>query len=235
MDFDEATKLVAANPSAFSQQTLLRLYALYKVATVGPCNVPSPGFFAFEARAKWDAWNNLGSSHTPEMARLKYAELVEERFDFGYETSSSTRSSIYNNTDGDDGALGFTVSTLEKPDESALVVKEDDEKLLLDWVQTGDVSLLDAFLKKNPTIDLDQGRPDDGVTALHWACDREWKPIVELLVANGANLNVQDQEGMTALHYASLTENRDIYDFLIQAGADPSIRDISGELPSLKQ
>lgn len=30
-------------------------------ATEGPCNAPKPGMLDFVKKAKWDAWNSLGS------------------------------------------------------------------------------------------------------------------------------------------------------------------------------
>jgi acyl-CoA-binding protein len=56
-DFTNATAFVAANSGLFSNEILLKLYAFYKVATVGPCiesntlKRPS-GLFDFSARAK---------------------------------------------------------------------------------------------------------------------------------------------------------------------------------------
>lgn len=53
----------------------LRLYALYKQATEGPCTVPKPSVLDFISKAKWDAWNALGSL-PKETARQDYVDLV---------------------------------------------------------------------------------------------------------------------------------------------------------------
>ncbi|XP_039078678.1 enoyl-CoA delta isomerase 2 [Hyaena hyaena] len=53
----------------------LKLYALYKQATEGPCNTPKPGVFDLISKAKWDAWNALGSL-PKETARQSYVDLV---------------------------------------------------------------------------------------------------------------------------------------------------------------
>ena len=42
-----------------SNEVLLKLYALYKQATVGDVNIAQPWAVQLEARAKWDAWNEL--------------------------------------------------------------------------------------------------------------------------------------------------------------------------------
>lgn len=35
----------------------LRLYALFKYATIGPCNTAKPSLLDWAGRAKWSAWN----------------------------------------------------------------------------------------------------------------------------------------------------------------------------------
>ncbi|XP_068118583.1 acyl-CoA-binding domain-containing protein 4 [Hyperolius riggenbachi] len=43
-----------------SYEEMLRFYSHYKQATVGPCNIPRPGFWDPIGRYKWDAWSKLG-------------------------------------------------------------------------------------------------------------------------------------------------------------------------------
>jgi len=55
--------------------TLLKLYALYKQATQGDVSGKQPGFTDFVGRAKYDAWKRLrGTSR--EKAMQKYIDLV---------------------------------------------------------------------------------------------------------------------------------------------------------------
>uniref|UniRef100_A0A8C3XX71 Enoyl-CoA delta isomerase 2 n=1 Tax=Catharus ustulatus TaxID=91951 RepID=A0A8C3XX71_CATUS len=68
----EQLKLLKKDPG---NETKLKLYALFKQATEGPCNAPKPGMLDFVKKAKWDAWNSLGSLSKDD-ARQKYAELV---------------------------------------------------------------------------------------------------------------------------------------------------------------
>jgi diazepam-binding inhibitor (GABA receptor modulator, acyl-CoA-binding protein) len=56
--------------------TLLKLYALYKQATVGDNTEQKPGFGDMVGRAKWDAWNGLKGTST-EDAMQQYIDLVE--------------------------------------------------------------------------------------------------------------------------------------------------------------
>ena len=56
--------------------TKLNLYGLYKQATVGKNLNPRPSIFAVTARAKHDAWAELGSMEK-EQAMEQYIVLVE--------------------------------------------------------------------------------------------------------------------------------------------------------------
>uniref|UniRef100_A0A667YVG0 Enoyl-CoA delta isomerase 2 n=1 Tax=Myripristis murdjan TaxID=586833 RepID=A0A667YVG0_9TELE len=53
----------------------LKIYALFKQATQGPCNTPKPGMLDFVNKAKWDSWKSLGSL-SQEDARQQYCDLV---------------------------------------------------------------------------------------------------------------------------------------------------------------
>ena len=56
--------------------TMLKLYALYKQATKGDATGEPPGGFDFVARAKFDAWSAMrGTSATDAMQQ--YVDLVE--------------------------------------------------------------------------------------------------------------------------------------------------------------
>uniref|UniRef100_A0A8B9HCC2 ACB domain-containing protein n=1 Tax=Astyanax mexicanus TaxID=7994 RepID=A0A8B9HCC2_ASTMX len=45
---------------------MLKFYSYYKQATLGPCNIPRPGFWDPVGKAKWDAWNELGDMSQEE-------------------------------------------------------------------------------------------------------------------------------------------------------------------------
>ncbi|KAM3840371.1 enoyl-CoA delta isomerase 2 isoform 2-T3 [Vipera latastei] len=74
-DFEKAKEQVNLLQDEPSDNIKLKLYGLYKQATVGPCNVPKPGMLDFVNKAKWDAWNSLGSM-TQDNARQSYIELA---------------------------------------------------------------------------------------------------------------------------------------------------------------
>ncbi|XP_039198682.1 enoyl-CoA delta isomerase 2 [Crotalus tigris] len=74
-DFEKAKEQVNLLQDEPSDDIKLKLYGLYKQATVGPCNIPKPSILDFINKAKWDAWNSLGSM-TQDSARQSYIELV---------------------------------------------------------------------------------------------------------------------------------------------------------------
>lgn len=45
-----------------------------------------------------------------------------------------------------------------------------------------------------------------GMSLLHWACDRGRLDVVQLLVKKGAEVNQQDQDLQTPLHYGEWEE-----------------------------
>ncbi len=55
--------------------TMLKLYALYKQATEGDATGEGPGAFEFVARAKFDAWSAIKGTG-PEESMRQYIELV---------------------------------------------------------------------------------------------------------------------------------------------------------------
>ena len=55
--------------------TLLKIYALYKQATVGDNEEKKPGFTDLVGRAKWDAWAKLKGT-SQEAAKQQYVDFV---------------------------------------------------------------------------------------------------------------------------------------------------------------
>jgi acyl-CoA-binding protein len=67
------SKLLAERPD---NQTLLKIYGLFKQATTGDNTEKKPSFSDIVARAKWDAWtSNKGLS--ADEARQQYIDLIE--------------------------------------------------------------------------------------------------------------------------------------------------------------
>ena len=87
--FETAAEAAKNLPSKPSNDTLLKIYGLYKQATVGDINtskllqtvtiliqIEKPGLLDQKGRAKWSAWEKL-KGKTQDEAKTEYADLVE--------------------------------------------------------------------------------------------------------------------------------------------------------------
>ncbi|MCJ0824670.1 acyl-CoA-binding protein [Luteimonas sp. 50] len=75
--FEQATRDIQALPERPDNDTLLRLYALYKQGAEGDVSGDKPGFFDFVGTAKYEAWSKLKGTAQDE-AKQKYVELVQK-------------------------------------------------------------------------------------------------------------------------------------------------------------
>lgn len=76
-----------------------------------------------------------------------------------------------------------------------------------------------------------EGEYEDNVTPLMLAVINESTEITQLLVRNGADLNMMDDSGKTALDYAARDANTDLMEILLLAGADPNLEGSDGQTP----
>lgn len=74
--FEQASRDAQGLPARPDNETLLRMYALYKQATEGDVSGPAPGMFDFKASAKYDAWSKLEGT-SQDSARKKYIDLIK--------------------------------------------------------------------------------------------------------------------------------------------------------------
>ncbi len=75
-DFQTAAAKAKTLPSQ-SDETLLKLYGLYKQGTVGDVQGEEPGMFDFVGKAKWDAW--AAHRGTEKKAAMQaYVDLVAQ-------------------------------------------------------------------------------------------------------------------------------------------------------------
>jgi acyl-CoA-binding protein len=73
--FAQAQLDVNSLPSRPDNNTMLRLYALFKQATKGDVAGDPPGGFDFVARAKFDAWSEVKGMSAND-AMKEYVDLV---------------------------------------------------------------------------------------------------------------------------------------------------------------
>ncbi|MEE4304796.1 MAG: acyl-CoA-binding protein [Wenzhouxiangella sp.] len=79
-DLEKRFKQAAEDVQSLDQRpdndTLLKLYALYKQGSEGDVSGEKPGFFDFVGVAKYEAWEKLQGMDADE-AKQKYVDLVE--------------------------------------------------------------------------------------------------------------------------------------------------------------
>jgi acyl-CoA-binding protein len=79
-DLEKRFKQAADDVQSLDQRpdndTLLKLYALYKQGSEGDVSGEKPGFFDFVGVAKYEAWEKLQGMDADE-AKQKYVDLVE--------------------------------------------------------------------------------------------------------------------------------------------------------------
>lgn len=79
-DLQARFEAAVANSKNLSERpdnaTLLKIYALYKQATVGDNAEKKPGFSDMVGRAKWDAWNGVKGTSKDD-AMQQYVDLIE--------------------------------------------------------------------------------------------------------------------------------------------------------------
>lgn len=77
-EFDQTAKQVRELPEsvAISDEDKLKIYGLYKQATVGDVNIEQPGMFKLKEKKKWEAWNDQ-KGKSKEQARKEYIETAK--------------------------------------------------------------------------------------------------------------------------------------------------------------
>ncbi|SHE52889.1 acyl-CoA-binding protein [Thermomonas hydrothermalis] len=75
--FEQAARDVQGLSERPDNDTLLRLYALYKQGSEGDVSGPKPGFFDFVGTAKYEAWAKL-KGMPQEQAMQQYIDLVKK-------------------------------------------------------------------------------------------------------------------------------------------------------------
>lgn len=75
--FEQAAKDIQGLSERPDNDTLLRLYALYKQGSEGDVSGEKPGFFDFVGTAKYEAWAKLKGTAQDD-AKKKYVDLVKK-------------------------------------------------------------------------------------------------------------------------------------------------------------
>ena len=92
--------------------------------------------------------------------------------------------------------------------------------------RSADADAVRALLRSSADVHASE---TDGMTALHWAAQRDAVNIVDLLLDAGADGSAQNRYGVTPLTLAATNGNAAIVARLLAAGADPNARLAGGE------
>jgi acyl-CoA-binding protein len=233
--FDDAARYLTKSSLKLSNDQKLAFYALFKQATVGPCNTPKPSILSMVDRAKWNAWNDIRKLSKDEAIVRYVAELEkispswrENAFDA--DSSDDEEGGKKKGGGGGAGGDGAMIMPQSRPIGEVEVAVADLPEALKDvhlWAKQGDLAQMKARIDKGVSVNA---RDEEGRTPLHWACDRGHGEMARVLVTQlKADVNAQDSDGATALHYAAANEQRDLIALLLQNGANPNLADESGE------
>ena len=79
-EFEAAAERIKSLDERPDNDTLLKLYALYKQGAEGDVNGEKPGFFDFVGVAKYEAWEKLKGTDADD-AKKQYIALVDSLTD----------------------------------------------------------------------------------------------------------------------------------------------------------
>lgn len=77
--FQEAVERVLLLTNEPSNEDKMKLYGLYKQATMGDVNFDCPSIFNMAGRVKWYAWNDH-KGKTDVQAKTEYIEIVDRLY-----------------------------------------------------------------------------------------------------------------------------------------------------------
>jgi len=92
-----------------------------------------------------------------------------------------------------------------------------DPEEMLQAAQRGDVAKVRQLLASDTTLANAKGAHNK--TPLHWAAEKNYPELAELLVAAGADINAEVSWGMTPLQWAANMGSRDVAEILLARGA----------------
>jgi len=95
---------------------------------------------------------------------------------------------------------------------------------IFDLAASGNAEKLETHIKKCPEL-INLQRKHDGDTPLHIAVEENHLESAGVLIAGGAEVNIQARNGQTPLHLAVKNRNKELASLLIENGADFYIRD----------
>jgi ankyrin repeat protein len=96
-----------------------------------------------------------------------------------------------------------------------------DPEEMLQAAQRGDVAKIRQLLASDTTLANAKGAHNK--TPLHWAAEKNYPELAELLVTAGADINAEVSWGMPPLQWAANMGSRDVAEVLLAHGATPQL------------
>lgn len=227
-DFNAAANYVQKVVAQLDKSLLLEFYGLYKQSMIGKCDTPKPGMFGLQAKAKWNAWNQLGDM-PKNAAQLAYISKLTDLYP-DWNKGAATAAGTGAAKPKSEQWVSVSVPQIQAEDMVADVAEAD--KTCLDFVKDGNVEALRLRLD---AAGSDRIKPhlsaldDTGLAMLHWAADRGNAAVLQLLLEHGVEVNIVDNEGQTAMHYAAMVGHLECVRVLLRFDADLTIRDAEGQ------
>ena len=100
------------------------------------------------------------------------------------------------------------------------------EKQMFEILENKEMPEYIKFAKVDMLVNLgvNINAKDEGETALMKASQNGHKEIVEILLENGADVNVKNRDNWTALMWASWNGYKEIVEILLENGADVNVK-----------
>jgi ankyrin repeat protein len=98
--------------------------------------------------------------------------------------------------------------------------KNEDEIALIEAAAEGRLEMVEHLLREGTEVNV--GQPMVGQTPLMCAAEKDHEAIVELLLANGADVRLKDPMGRSAIDYAERTASESLVPVLAEAYAEAS-------------
>lgn len=96
--------------------------------------------------------------------------------------------------------------------------------------RTGDLAAMKRYIAEGADVNA----PDESlnVSPLAWSASYGQAEATRLLIENGADVNIEDDNGSTPLHVAVVFGRADVAKLLVENGANPQIRNDDGGTPA---
>lgn len=112
------------------------------------------------------------------------------------------------------------------------VLDDDKESILFTPIKINNYTMVKYIIEMEPSLTNTTNK--DGITPLDIASYNNFEDIVELLISNGADLNLQDNNGYSPLLYAIENYSYETVELLVNNGANLNSKTVNRITPLMK-